>query len=151
MVEIKKEAELRSNKAKYEEKFAVAREWCAQNFMNFRVITEKHIRTPYLRNARLLTPQLRCDPDEECLIALWNVTVSAKTSVAAAIDSMIRSGFEEPLCRETIERAVANRLVECDLSIPFTDASILFKADVHLADSNDRDPILKIIRTAEMP
>ncbi|WP_296706765.1 TnsA endonuclease N-terminal domain-containing protein [Rhodoblastus sp.] len=151
VIEIKKEADLRINKAKYEEKFAVGRDWCAQNFMNFRVIAEKHLRTPYLRNTRLLSQQFRREPDHNHLSALLSVTAGAPTRIADAINAMIRAGFNEPLCRETIERAVANRFVECDLSIPFTDDSILFTADVNLADSTDRDPILKAIRTAETP
>ncbi len=54
LVEIKYEADLMENKIKYKNKFSKTSAFCKTNNMQFKVISEKHIRTEILFNAKFL-------------------------------------------------------------------------------------------------
>lgn len=56
LVEIKKESDLAKNGSEYEEKFAAAKLYAEERGWEFRVLTEKDIRTPFLKNANFLRP-----------------------------------------------------------------------------------------------
>ncbi len=55
LVEIKYEAELLEKKSLLEPKFTVARQYACDNGFEFRVVTEKEIRTDYLYNIKFLS------------------------------------------------------------------------------------------------
>jgi len=54
LVEIKYSADLLINFEEYQKKFQIAREYCKENNLTFKVLTEVEIRSQYLENAKFL-------------------------------------------------------------------------------------------------
>lgn len=54
LVEIKTQVDLKANLNKYEKRFSEARKYAENRNWEFKIFTEEHIRTPYLKNANFL-------------------------------------------------------------------------------------------------
>jgi hypothetical protein len=146
LIEVKREQDLKDNQAKYAPKFAAARDWCSQNFASFRVVTEKEIRTPYLRNTSLLGCHIGLEPDDRHFNAVLAILRQGARSVAELIPLLASQGIGEPDARETIEICVANRILGCDLTKPFGDDSILNEGLIPPGSHPyDRDPIINLL------
>jgi len=150
LIEVKRQADLDQKKDEYAPKFAGAREWCALNGAEFRIMTEKEIRTPYLHNAKLLGRHVRQFPDRLHLEAILRLLRDRPKSTAELLPLLRAEGIEEPDARDAIEKAVANRDLGCDLSKKFDDDTLLDQGVVpNGAHPYDLAPITKLLRFAQ--
>lgn len=148
MLEAKMADDLQENWSDYQLAFDAARAWCATNHAQFRIVTDREIRTEYLTNAKFFTRFVDLDPDSAAMDMIWSLTEAGATTVANAISAMREAGINEPDARTAIERAVANFYIACDLTAPFTDASVLF-VNVEMPQSNKLDPIISLIQACQ--
>jgi hypothetical protein len=149
LIEVKRTADLQRNRSALEEKFRIASEWCGQNYAQFRVLTEKEIRTPHLANTRLLARYAGDWPEDDEFGPVDRLLEKAPAMVSSAIADLKKIGLTEAEARLIVERGVASRFVACDLSQPFDDKAIISKATFEFSLSGDSSPILKAIRTAK--
>jgi hypothetical protein len=150
LIEVKRQDDLDRKKDDYAQKFAGAREWCILNGAEFRIMTEREIRTPYLHNARLLGRYIQQFPDHLHLEAILRLLRDGPRSTADLLPLLRAEGIEEPDARDAIEKAVANRDLGCDLSKKFDDDSLLDQGVVPPGTHPyDLDPITKLLRFAQ--
>jgi len=147
MIEAKPLKVLENNWDRFTPAFSAAREWCALNFVDFHIVTELEIRTPYLTNAVALSTFWNSDPAPNLMSALWDITDAGTITVEEAIRALMATGVSEPDGRAAIECAVANRYVACDLSQEFTDQSKLHSREGY--QINMLEPVLEAIRTSQ--
>ena len=150
MIEVKRQADLDRKKDEYAPKFAGARDWCAQNGVEFRIMTEREIRTPYLYNAKLLGRYVQQFPDHLHLEAIMRLVRDRPKSTVELLPLLKAEGIEEPDARDAIEKAVANRDLGCDLSKRFDDDTLLEQGVVPQGTHPyDLEPITKLLRSAQ--
>ena len=130
-------------------KIAAALEWCERHKASFRIVTEREIETPYLRNARRLRPAVGGYPDVEILSALRSLIGEGEAEVGDLVAELAREGLPEPEVRDAIDVAVANRLLAYDLARLYDDRAILARADPRGREYNDRDPIIRMLVRAD--
>jgi hypothetical protein len=146
LIEVKRQDDLDRKKDEYAPKFAGAREWCMLNGAEFRIMTEREIRTPYLHNAKLLGRYVRQFPDHLHLEAILRLLRDRPKSTTELLPVLRAEGIEEPDARDAIEKAVANRDLGCDLSKKFDDDSLLDQGVVPQGTHPyDLDPIIKLL------
>jgi hypothetical protein len=148
LIEVKRKKNLADKYAEFQEKFAAARECAARNFGEFRPITETEIRTPYLFNARFFNRYLGALPHASETALIVDIVTAGATTAGALIATLRLTLGSEAAARLAVERAVANRLVACDFSQTFNDASILTNAVSGKPNNHDDDLILRLIRLA---
>lgn len=148
LIEVKRQDDLDRHQERYREKFQIAREWCASNHAEFRVMTEQQIRTDYLYNAKLLGEYLLSEPTDEIVGIVWDRLKSGPATVAELTLHLGAYGLDRPSARKAIFQLVANRFVHCDLSRRFGDLSVLSELTREILANHDSDPIIKNIRRA---
>ncbi len=114
----------------------------------FRVMDESRIRTPYLRNARLLAHHLGIELSDHENDGIEALRREKPMTVAVAIGLLGSAGYAEPDARHIIEHAVARRLVHADLAVPFTDATIIMRHPQGIQRGVRSDPILRLLQDA---
>ncbi|MCB1535006.1 MAG: Tn7 transposase TnsA N-terminal domain-containing protein [Rhodoblastus sp.] len=145
VIEVKRDEELRAADARLTEKLEIGRLWCAQNGARFRIMTERHIRTPLLANARLLTPQMRRTADPSVLAIVTQAITAGALTMSQCIDRLAENGLPAPRAKAELEIMIAQRLVACDLESPVTEASLIRRRR-----AGEPDPVLrKILRAAK--
>jgi hypothetical protein len=149
LLEVKRKRDLEANRSAYAEKFRGAEAWCADNFTQFRVLTEKDIQTPYLANARYFMRHVEDLPEDRLLGFVEAAVAQGPRPVASVIDELQKRGASQLDARLAVEQAVANWLIGFDFSKPFTDSSTLSEVDVGAAIDGYNQPIFKIIRDAK--
>ena len=149
LVEVKRAEELPRWRAKNRRKILAAHDWCERHHASFRIVTEKEIETPYLRNARRLRPMVDHLPDAEILDALTAVIGPGRVKTSDLITKLVEGGLPEPDVRDALDASVANRLVACDLSRLYDDDAIVEKPDPYGREHNDRDPIIRLLMLAD--
>ncbi len=145
LLEVKREEVLEKAAVESASGWAEARRWCTQNHAEFFVVTERTIRTPHLKNARALSKHLDNLPEDDHMPILRRAE-KARLTVAQTLKSLTAEGIPLPFAQDAIERAVANRLVGCDLALPFGPGSILRQQTQKELSSHDSSPILRLIR-----
>lgn len=148
IIEVKRKDDLERDAAKHALRFEVGRLCAEEAGAVFRVMDESRIRTPYLGNARLLAHHLRTeltDDEEDALVRLRRI---GPTTVAEALEHLNRDGVAEPDARHIIENAVAQRQVWTDLSVPFSDESVIKDHPSGIPAAARSDPILRLIQDA---
>lgn len=149
LVEVKRSAELSAWRRDNKTKIAAAKEWCAHHHAQYRIVTEREIETPHLRNARRLNTKVGRIPDEEILDALKSLVRSGPSRAFDLIEALVDEGLNEPDVRDALDAAVANRHLGCDLSIPYDDNAQIRRADPLGREYNDRDPIIRLLMHAD--
>lgn len=129
--EIKPLAELRADFAKYRLRFKMAIAICREQGWRFKIVTENHIRTPYLKNAKFLrkyrglpVQELYRDQLIYSLRALGPTTPQALLALAYTHHEKRMAALTE------LWRMIANRELKVELDTPLTMHSrIWFGAD----------------------
>lgn len=142
IVEVKRRADLIANAAAYAVKFEAARRAADHLGAAFRIMDDTLVRTPYLRNARLLSHHLEADPEMTSVDILEGAIGFAPISVADAIALLQTEGVEEPDARASIEQCVAWRRLTCDLALKFNDQSMIKVRDLGVLPHRYDDPLL---------
>ncbi|MCW2364834.1 hypothetical protein M2341_000281 [Sphingobium sp. B7D2B] len=150
LIEVKRRADLRANASKYAIKFGAAR--AAADHMGgvFCVMDEKRIRTPYLQNTRLLRRYTEQDPTSNVVDILQKKLPEQHLTVDQALSFLAKEGLAEPDARAGIEEAVACRFLNCDLTLPFDDNSLLHVRPPGAFPTIEEDPILRSLREASL-
>ena len=148
VIEVKRKDDLERSAATHAIRFEVGR-ICAEKIgAVFRVMDESRIRTPYLGNARLLSHHLGMyltDHEESGLDLLRR---GGPMTVAEAILLLGSDGFAEPDARHIVEHSVARRQIWADLSLPFTDGTLVTPHPHGILAAIRNDPILSMLQDA---
>jgi hypothetical protein len=127
LVEIKYHAELLAKKELFEPKFAAASNYALHNGYEFKVLTEKEIRTDYLQNVKFLSNyrNKKIYPrDAEALISKLNNT-------SYTIGQLV-SGKNEKLKGQmlnTLWQLLANHTLACDMYTKISMKSIVWRRE----------------------
>lgn len=149
IIEVKRRADLAANADKYAIKFEAGRLAAENMGAAFRIMDESRIQTPYLHNARLVRRHLAADPETVAPDVMLREIGHAPVTVTGAIELLRVHGIAEPDARASIEQSVAWRLLLCDLSQPFTDATAIRAPEAGLFPLRDDDPIHKSLHDAD--
>lgn len=149
IVEVKRRADVVANGDKYAIKFEAGRLAAENMGAAFRIMDESRIRTPYLQNARLLRRHLAADPETVAPDVMLREIGYAPIAVTEAIALLRSHGIAEPDARASIEQSVAWRLILCDLTRPFTDATAIRAREPGSFPLRDDDPILGLLHDAD--
>jgi hypothetical protein len=148
IIEVKREEDLIRDAAKHALRFEVGRLCAEEVGAVFRVMTETRIRTPYLSNARRLVHHLNTDLADHEEAGRRLLQESGRQSVAEALVKLAANGFAEPDARHIVEHSVARRRVFTDLSVPFSDQSLIMPHQQGILAAVRSDPILKSLQDA---
>lgn len=122
--EVKHRDELRANWAMYESRFRVAIRHCKQAGWRFRIVTEREIRTPLLRNAQFLRRyrNLMRDP-LACGQLLYSMKALGETTPQALLAAAYWTIESRMVALPMLWAMVAAREVHADLNSQLTMAS----------------------------
>lgn len=119
--EVKPADELRENWDKYRTRFKATWRYCRSNGWRFKVVTERHIRTPLLDNARFLR-RYRGQPSHRvtCEQLLYTMRILGRTTPQALLAAAYWSADSRLAAIPMLWKMVACRQVAADLSRPLT-------------------------------
>ena len=148
LIEVKRKEDLARGAETHAVRFAVGHMCAEEAGAVFRVMDESRIRTPYLRNARLLAHHLGIELSDHESDGLQVLQREDPMTIAEAIVLLGSVGYAEPDARHIIEHAVARRFVQADLSVAFTDATVIMRHPEGVQVAVRSDPILRILQDA---
>lgn len=130
LLEVKPRELLLANWKEIRRKVRAARAYARERGWRFQLVTEKHIRTPYLRNARFLLPFTRLEPDPAMEALLADRLAELR---AATPDALLAAVYWEhgnrALLLPSLWRMVGLGLIHCDLGVPLTMSTRLWPAE----------------------
>ncbi len=146
-IEVKRVAQLQENQAKYEAKAAAASRWASEFNGAFCFLTDAMMLKGYHTNAQKLR-RFNGSVFDEHLVGASDAAIKAgPLTYAAFVTSMKENGLSLPDATEAAEQAVANRFVDCDLTQPLSDASIVRPLPL-LQSARPLDPLVALIHSA---
>lgn len=148
IIEVKRREDLECDAARHALRFQVGRICAEETGAAFRIMDESRIRTPYLGNARLLARHLASELADHEDDGVCRLRRAGPMTVAEAIMNLGDAGFAEPDARHIIEHAVARRCVQADLSVPFSDGTIISDHPNGIVAAVRSDPILRLLQHA---
>lgn len=127
LVEVKSQGDLEKNKDKYAPKFAAAKKFAAERGWEFRVITDREIRTPRLPNLKFLREYRLIEPDVAVIkrVVAAIRTKGGKAEVQALLEETFRSDTERLRLLPVIWHLVATGILQVDLEQPVTNSAVL--------------------------
>lgn len=119
LAEVKYRDEYRENFHDLKQRFRVAQRYAKEQGWRFRVFTEREIRTPYLKNARFLTPfrSHLADPVREALVLVYLAT-HPETTPKEVVDALGKDQMDRARFLPMLWKLVANFQIAADLSSP---------------------------------
>lgn len=119
LAEVKYRDEYRENFHDLKQRFRAAQRYAKEQGWQFRVFTEREIRTPFLKNARFLTSFRSHPPDQarERLI-LQYIEVHPETTPKDVVDALGTDQMERARFLPVLWKLVANFQIAADLSAP---------------------------------
>lgn len=125
--EVKYQEELRKDWAKFRARFGAAYRHCRKNGWRFKLVTEKHIRTPYLSNVKFLRRFLRLSEQE--LISgqlLYALKATGPTTAQALLSATYQTSDSRLRAIPVLWKMVADGRMGCDLTVSLTMASTIW-------------------------
>ncbi|MCB1535002.1 MAG: hypothetical protein KDJ44_09830 [Rhodoblastus sp.] len=104
---------------------------------------EADIRTPYLANVERLAAHRHKWPERHILQRINHILSIQEMSYADAVDRLNDAGISADAARSSLDSAVANRLIHCDLASQLTGASRLSLSCFNWIISLDSSPIIR--------
>jgi hypothetical protein len=130
LYEIKYREDLRANWRAYKPKFKAARHYAAQQGWLFRLITEREIRTPHLKNATFLRPfRARTVASEDCCHVLTTLVSAGRITPAALLMRLSNDRQERARLLAVLWHLVAHAQIGADLTLPLTMHSRLWPVE----------------------
>lgn len=122
LYEVKHTTDLEKNKLKYRPKFAAARQFAKDQGWEFRIITEKEIRTPYLANLKFLREYRNIEPERDTIRQVIQALVDCGGSAEydALLDKLAPTDAERLSIIPVIWHLVAARQIKADLKSPIS-------------------------------
>lgn len=127
--EVKYQEELRRDWAQLRPRFGAAYRYCRHQGWRFKVVNEKHIRTPYLTNVKFLRRFMRAA--EQPLIAeqlLYTLRAVGPTTPQALLAAAYWSTQPRLLAIPVLWQMIGDGRLKCDLSVPLTMTSPIWMA-----------------------
>jgi hypothetical protein len=127
LAEVKHTSDLAKNREKYDPKFALAQEYAADRDWEFRVVTEKEIRTPRLASLKFLRDYLHVDPEPghaECIIEALQEE-GRPMALDALLDRLCESDSIRLQIVPVVWHMAALRQIVIDLEQPIDDKTRL--------------------------
>jgi hypothetical protein len=128
--EVKPIEELREKWAEYRPRFKACLHYCREQGWGFKIVSERHIRTPRLVNARFLRSYRSHPLDalarEQLLHTLQSL---GQTTPQALLAAAYGSRDAQLTALPSLWQLVASRLVACDLDAPLTMTSRIWAAE----------------------
>jgi len=130
LCEIKYEEDLKENKSEYEPKFKAARRYARERGWEFKIFTEKEIRTPYLDNVKFLTQyrNIESDTNFESLI-LKTLYELKETDPESLLMAIFRDKWNRAELIPTLWHLVTVKRIGVDLNLPLTMSSRIWYVD----------------------
>ncbi len=127
LYEIKYREDLRANWYAYKPKFKVAHRYAAQQGWVFRLISEREIRTPYLKNATFLRPfRTRTVTREDRLSVLTTLAIAGQITPVALLALLSNERQKRARLLVVLWHLVARAQIGTDLTLPLTMCSYLW-------------------------
>jgi hypothetical protein len=123
LIEIKYDADLRSNQERLQTAFAAAKAWALERCGTFRVVTELEIRGPHLTNAQRLLPLRHVPLDLERSASLLAAT---RSQHSATIGSVLAAVPGDSISLSTLWRLIARGSLRADLSAAISFDTAIF-------------------------
>jgi hypothetical protein len=123
LAEVKYRNDLRENFKEFRPKFKAAIHYAKEQGWRFQLLTEREIRTPYLKNAKFLLPYKHIDPNQDAQnvhLVLDKLTELRETDVDTLLVSIYRDKWNQAEILPFVWYLLANRRIGNDLSIPIT-------------------------------
>jgi TnsA endonuclease N terminal/TnsA endonuclease C terminal len=126
LCEVKYEAELQEKKDYYEPKFRAACKYASQNGFEFKVITERDIRTDYLQNIKFLSRYRHSSIDNTCST---RIDAGLTERLRATPQELLTGGTKEENAKilYTLWQMLAEKIIMCDMQQKITMTSIIWK------------------------
>jgi hypothetical protein len=128
--EVKPAEVLRAAWAEYKPRFKAARAYCRARGWRFKIITEKGIRTPFLKNARFLRPYLRIP---EMPVMRWQLLYTLSGLGRTTPQALLAAAYWDEQNRmaaiPVLWKLVAARVVGTDLDRPLTMSSPIWETN----------------------
>jgi len=121
--EVKYRDDLRQNFKEYRPKFRAAIHYAKEQGWQFRLLTEREIRTPYLENAKFLLSYKNPYPypdGDQIFLVLDKLKELRETDVETLMVSIYRDKWNQAQLLPFIWHLIAIRRIGNDLSIPIT-------------------------------
>jgi hypothetical protein len=146
LYEVKYRDDLRANWGDYKPKFKAARRYAREQGWAFRLITEREIRTPYLKNAKFLRAyRHRTLNSGDCCRVLALLAAQCETAPEALLMALSADRWERARLLPVLWHLIAVRQVGADLTVPLTMrsriwslASLKERCDAHIYQGQSR-------------
>jgi hypothetical protein len=130
LYEIKYRDDLRTHWQDYRSKFKAARRYARTQGWAFRLITEREIRTPYLKNAKFLRQYQDRKPDREDRHRLLaRLAVQGETSPETLLASLSPDRWEHARLLPVLWWLIAIGEIGANLAVPLTMHSCIWSLD----------------------
>jgi hypothetical protein len=120
LIEVKISHELRRSGRKYATRFREARRFSRSREMQFRVITERSLPRPLVRNLRFLLPYRREEPEPALDSAFLAVAGGGKKPLSQYVDLLARQGYAPEDVIFAAWRLAARQLLRIQLDAPLS-------------------------------
>jgi TnsA endonuclease N terminal/TnsA endonuclease C terminal len=121
LCEVKYRDDLRQHWAAYRPKFRVAQRYARQRGWRFRVVTEKHVRTPYLENVKFLRSYQTIPINERYRTQFLNaLSALEETDPASLLTATSQDRWQQAQMLPMLWQLIARREVGTDLAQPLT-------------------------------
>jgi hypothetical protein len=121
LCEVKYRDDLRHHWAEYRPKFRVAQRYARQRGWRFRVVTEKHVRTPYLENVKFLRSYQTIPINERYQTQFLNaLSALEETDPASLLTATSQDRWQQAQMLPMLWQLIARREVGTDLAQPLT-------------------------------
>ena len=121
LCEVKYRDDLRQHWTDYRPKFRAAQRHARQQGWRFRLVTERHIRTPYLDNVKFLRSYQAMAINVSYQTWLLNTLLElGETNPVSLLAAMTQDRWQQAQLLPTLWQLVTTRQIDADLSRPLT-------------------------------
>ncbi len=127
LCEVKYRDDLRQHWAEYRPKFRAAGRYARQQGWRFRLVTERHVRTPYLENVKFLRPYRTLPVNDSYRTQLLSTLATLEaTDPASLLAAVFEDRWQQAQLLPMLWQLVATRQIGADLEQPLTMQSGLW-------------------------
>ncbi len=127
LCEVKYRDDLRQHWVAYRPKFRAAQHYARQQGWRFHVVTERHVRTPYLENVKFLRPYRTLPGNDAYRTQLLSTLATLEaTDPASLLAAVCQDRWQQAQLLPMLWQLVATRQIGADLSQPLTMQSCLW-------------------------
>jgi TnsA-like endonuclease N terminal/TnsA endonuclease C terminal len=131
LYEIKYREDLRNDRRTLFPKFRVAKKYALEKGWRFEVFTERHIRTPFLKNAEFLLGYSHLEPTFQTKSYVLNLLEDeSEITVSHLLCALCETREQQANILPFIWHLVGNNSIGCDLDVPLTMSSVIWKGGI---------------------